>query len=563
MDQTKAPRLSFDNLHEVSAYSHLVHRAEDLLSLARTCRAFKDDLARMPHVWRRLRNEYFEPPPPVCPTFLSEIQYTALVMESVCMACGMQAARLSGVVWTLRARYCEQCLVNRKQSLKLWDQWARQRCEVEEENIRQRVTRPSSMKDLIAATPGLVRWMEDIRLVKKRLGILPRYTEFLELLDKEMERMRSKAPLGSALPHTVDVAMLPETKRLAETVVPDTPNHLCGNKVSGNRERKRLSKTLTAQLPTLLDYWREERRRQLTGLITSLMVPVRRLPQDPLNLALAVFRCRECSTALRWPVILSHPHLYACDNASQGSVRHLQAWHTVICGLSITDDVFDSAIKGRFRSSSQWTLSRLEFRGEEICRIISACGGDPATADVDELDRIDARLACSLCSESNQRVLAMGWRAAISHMFESSQLATHTTGEGGLVFWTRVDSRLDHILKTVAAAQSSATRASSTANPVRDGASSCVTMLDDPIDHGFPLSQSDTHIVPVRIHFSDLLVPGPFPGLSTTEQTSALLYIPATLPVRLWPCDGLAQLYTHFLFHGLMPPAVLLVELHP
>ncbi|EPS92939.1 hypothetical protein FOMPIDRAFT_116472 [Fomitopsis schrenkii] len=322
------------------------------------------------------------------------------------------------------------------------------------------------MKDLIAATPDLVRWMEDIRLVKKRLGILSRYTEFLELLEKAVERMRSKAPLGSAFPRTADVAMLPETKSLAETVVPDRPSHHSGNKVSGVSERKRLSKTLAAHVPTLLDYWREYRREQLIGLITSLAVPVRHLPQDPLNLALAVFRCRECSAVLRWPAVLSHPHLYTCDNASQGSVGRPEPGHgTVICGLSITDDVFDSAIRRRFRSSSQWTSSRLEFRGEEISRIISACGSDPTTADGDELDRIDARLACSLCSESNQRVLAMGWRAAISHAFESSQLAAHTTASGP-VFWTRVDSRLERVLKTVAAAQPSATRASSTANAV-------------------------------------------------------------------------------------------------
>ena len=40
---------------------------------------------------------------------MSEIHYTALAVESVCMSCGTQVARLSGVVWALRARYCEQC----------------------------------------------------------------------------------------------------------------------------------------------------------------------------------------------------------------------------------------------------------------------------------------------------------------------------------------------------------------------------------------------------------------------------------------------------------------------
>ena len=95
--------------------AQLVHGAEDLLNLARTSRTYKGNLAQMPYVWRRLRNRSFELPPPACLSFMSEIHYTALAVESVCMSCGTQVARLSGVVWALCARYCEQpeCVVNR------------------------------------------------------------------------------------------------------------------------------------------------------------------------------------------------------------------------------------------------------------------------------------------------------------------------------------------------------------------------------------------------------------------------------------------------------------------
>ncbi|EPS99396.1 hypothetical protein FOMPIDRAFT_1017110 [Fomitopsis schrenkii] len=508
MGYPKAHRLSFDNLYEIAQF---VHGAEDLLNLARTCRTFKGDLARMPHVWRHLRNRSFEPPPPACPSFLSEIQYTALTMESVCMSCGVQVVRLSSVVWMLRARY----LINHPsferlvllqiasialshyapnqgrrwtraekqypkvelgdhrlgqdalakvhsgetdvpfakrlthlheiaESSKLWDQWISQRRKIEKATIRQRVDRivqhlrqlgyqnelyylgtnhqklyehplgslPENLSDEV--TPDLVRWMEDIRRVKQRLRIQWGYTEFLELLEKAVERMRSKALPGSVLPHTADIAMLSRTKMLAQTAVPDGPSYVRGTKISGISGRRSVSKALVAQLPTLLDCWRDERKQQLAGLLTSMAITVRRPSRDTLNLAVAVFRCRECSVALRWPDVLSHPHLYTRDNASQSYVRNSEPEHsTVICGLSITDDVFDSANRERLRSSSQWTSSRLEVRGEEVTQIISACGSNPATADVEELDRIDARLACSLCSESGQRVLAMGWRAAV------------------------------------------------------------------------------------------------------------------------------------------------------
>lgn len=272
----------------------------------------------------------------------------------------------------------------------------------------------SSPLELIAASGYFVKWMEDIRLIKQRLLVRSGYIEFFELLEKALGRMRSKTPTGSALPQTVEIVMLPETKALAETAFSDGPSYLRGNKATGVSERKRLSRMLRAQLPTLLNSWHVERKTQLIGLLNSYSRATKHRPQDPLSLALAVFRCTECSAALRWPTVICHPHLYTCNNASQCSVGRQEPGNgTVICGLSITDAVFDNAISTHFRSISRWTLERLELWGDEMARIISACGSDPATADTEQLDRINVKLACSLCSESGQRVLVMGWRSAV------------------------------------------------------------------------------------------------------------------------------------------------------
>ena len=76
----------------------------------------------------------------------------------------------------------------------------------------------SSPLELIAASGYFVKWMEDIRLIKQCLLVRSGYIEFFELLEKALGRMRSKTPTGSALPQTVEIMMLPETKALAETV---------------------------------------------------------------------------------------------------------------------------------------------------------------------------------------------------------------------------------------------------------------------------------------------------------------------------------------------------------
>ena len=233
-----------------------------------------------------------------------------------------------------------------------------------------------------------------------------------------MRRMPSDPLCGSASPRPLDIAVLPETRGLAEAAAAAGLTQTCNDAT-----RRKFTKTLAAQLPSLLSCWREERRSQLIGSLSCMATATRLCSQDPLGLAIAIFKCRECSAGLRWPGVLSHSHAYVDQHTTQGCRRYPGMGNgTIICGLSMSDDVYDSAIREYFGKYPQWSLSCLDYRGEELFRVIAACGSDPASADVDELDRVNARLACSQCSESGQRVLAMNWRSAVRLLFLSVSL---------------------------------------------------------------------------------------------------------------------------------------------
>ena len=117
------------------------------------------------------------------------------------------------------------------------------------------------MTELMAATPDLVRWMQEIRELRRRVQIRSDHAVFLKILEKTMRRMPSDPLCGSASPRPLDIAVLPETRGLAEAAAAAGLTQTCNDAT-----RRKFTKTLAAQLPSLLSCWREER---WSGIVAS------------------------------------------------------------------------------------------------------------------------------------------------------------------------------------------------------------------------------------------------------------------------------------------------------
>ena len=135
-----------------------------------------------------------------------------------------------------------------------------------------------------------------------------------------MRRMHSDPLCGSASPRPLDIAVLPETRGLAEAAAAAGLTQTCNDAT-----RRKFTKTLAAQLPSLLSCWREERRSQLIGSLSCMATVTCLCSQDLLGLAIAIFKCRECSAGLCWAGILSHSHVYV-DQSQHKAVAGIQRW---------------------------------------------------------------------------------------------------------------------------------------------------------------------------------------------------------------------------------------------
>ncbi|KAJ6609353.1 hypothetical protein B0H10DRAFT_2225993 [Mycena sp. CBHHK59/15] len=190
---------------------------------------------------------------------------------------------------------------------------------------------------------------------------------------------------------------------------------------------------LLLDFPKMIARWRDGLVQQLVKQVTSRGWKKGESAESTmasLQLATSVFKCVECSratmmdyismfmeadlssppcNALYWPRVLSHRCLTQSSQA-------MYLW-------------FD----GRATKWSASTLTHDKDVAETVERIVTACGLDPTTATVADMDALNARLACHTCAEratsvpesskkgkspagdAPAQVHAYSWRNAVRH----------------------------------------------------------------------------------------------------------------------------------------------------
>ncbi|KAJ3557700.1 hypothetical protein NM688_g1328 [Phlebia brevispora] len=157
-------------------------------------------------------------------------------------------------------------------------------------------------------------------------------------------------------------------------------------------------------LPGFIDAWRGAIHGRFAKLVRRGAKAVKiRLNADPTKLALAgMFRCDRCGKCIPFEDVPTH----YCFRYWESDTVPSQCLH---------EPGFYTEAADKYLRNVPCTLL-LNYRDlvQVIHPIITACGYDPATATIEEVDTSDVRLLCTLCSGDRRHVI-LTWRAAIYH----------------------------------------------------------------------------------------------------------------------------------------------------
>lgn len=135
---------------------------------------------------------------------------------------------------------------------------------------------------------------------------------------------------------------------------------------------------LAKTLPAFTERWKQDARAYLAGLVRAGVTVGD--ATDPLTLAAgSVFWCRLCYTSYRYPLVLSH----TCFARQQ--LQRVTAANSY------------EAVVARHAPAQNWQPVEYEVKAEKLAKLVAACGMDPATATIDDMDNSDVRLCCTSC----------------------------------------------------------------------------------------------------------------------------------------------------------------------
>nr|VWP02239.1 Thioredoxin 1 (Trx-1) [Ganoderma boninense] len=211
-------------------------------------------------------------------------------------------------------------------------------------------------------------------------------------------------------------------------------------------------------LPGLHKEWHTSAKTQLVKALKKHLQSLRvtitgAAMRDPLNLAIAVFVCRDHPfTCMRYPAVLAHPCGYTSEHDVWEDRDSLPTWeniYTTTARRLYVDEDDDDEVDGR----EPFALSKVVGVEDSyvckvlkpMCAIVRALGLDPANATVADLEACGARLRCGTCVSEGKPDVVYGWEAALSHFQEFSRKHSKWT-------WKQVHgAELDKVRKLEAA----------------------------------------------------------------------------------------------------------------
>ncbi|KAH9851974.1 hypothetical protein C2E23DRAFT_757784 [Lenzites betulinus] len=291
------------------------------------------------------------------------------------------------------------------------------------------LTETSWLRVLAALDKPLNETREDRILAELCAVLRPRFAALEEALVAHYVTIPRNARMDCR-PKYIDLALIPECRAIIDVPASETVT----------------AEDFAAVIPAVVEKWEANIKKELTAYIQPLLGDIAS-GVDPLTLAIAVFECCSSTAALQWPDILAHQ----CRHGDQ-SDGYASCFHTAGTRLEVLEgnDAYTYAAKALnrtldlpryhrdyyrehkvpFRLSALVSSKRGRENVDRMRKIVSACGLDPASATIEELDQADMWLECQciVCNERRPRklkslqppaVLAQQWRGAFRYRSRS------------------------------------------------------------------------------------------------------------------------------------------------
>jgi hypothetical protein len=259
------------------------------------------------------------------------------------------------------------------------------------------VRKPQELTDRIWSNIKLplveiMKELKEKRLVAERLATLKKRQLLVVSL---LKTYTLEQPVTALIPGPADVCNMDDFKAVIEN-----PNYV--------EVTKETFKEAMDRLPQLIDDWRVAKDAELVCILNKQASGSHLKESSPvdnralLELATTSFRCRICSSTILYPRILVH----SCTHSLRLSWRDYDDSHSILC-RNIDDEPWNFA-GDRVSVDEQGKIA--------ANLVVRSCGLDPSTTSASEMDDLDARFECTVCSNVHLGRLVMGWTAAVCHL---------------------------------------------------------------------------------------------------------------------------------------------------
>lgn len=240
---------------------------------------------------------------------------------------------------------------------------------------------------------AIVEQMKEQRMRREYLSILEARQLIVASLFSGWSKER---PAKEILPGIADICSTPDFK----TIIMDTPTDTEVNEAS--------FQSAIAKLPDLVHDWRIAKDAELLQILAtgvgSQISEADSMDPGQLNRATVYFACKSCGGGhpICYPRILVHK----CISAPDG-----RQWSTQSDGLSVQDHLWGVLRQVPWNLDNK--VSSYHSAAAGVTSILETLKLDPGTTTSEQLDNLDARFECLICTNITQVRLAYNWRAAV------------------------------------------------------------------------------------------------------------------------------------------------------
>lgn len=234
----------------------------------------------------------------------------------------------------------------------------------------------------------LVVQMEDIKRkrlrAERRTVIMGRLAKLKSVITAARSAPPKRTVADEEKPRCRDLAMMPGVRRMIEA-----PNDV--------DVTEQTLQAVVDMLPALEERWLRERKAELVQMLREAGVEAQD-GVDPLDLAVAVFKCWECNRFFHHPQVLMHE----CRTGSM--LYDKMEYH-------YTD--YYKCVHDACGRKHAWTQSAfcVAPKLERVRALIELCGKDPKVTTPGDMDAAGFKL---VCDEPGFEASVMSWRRAVS-----------------------------------------------------------------------------------------------------------------------------------------------------